>query len=445
MTGFGSVAGIEPPPAGDHLQRRVKHSLEKSSLEALMVIPYLPEFLVHPARFPLGFKLLQPSEGKIIRRHGFGNRFRRQHSGLERQVDSLQPLRIQESRRVTHRQRPFHCRREQRKVAAFGNRLRAVADHLPVFKQTPDKRVHLEPTERFMRIKARVVIIKPHDQTERDFRLRKPVDKTAAELFSGQRPSGGVDHLPGFETPFRNLPKLFDSQRIDLRIQVPVDLELLGELLGQRPAHSFGKHHHLGAQIETGLKVALPLSLAVHAFVVGADADHAGAFNQKSGGGKPGKQTDPGLFGARAQPLHQTVDGGDVVPMITQEGRLDGKSKSTFLGEVIDRVFLDGSERRSGLLEVGDEFTKRTRVEDRAGEIMPADLAGLFENVDIFRIELILTSAHLDQMESAGQPGRSGADDDNVGFQCFAFEISHKRMKKINQVVSDLTISAAFG
>ena len=65
-------------------------------------------------------------------------------------------------------------------------------------------------------------------------------------------------------------------------------------------------------------------------------------------------------------------------------------------------------------------------IHDRARQLVGANLAALFEDVDILGGEFRLRAAfvvllnQIGEMEGAGEPGRSGADDEDVGFELFA-------------------------
>ena len=86
----------------------------------------------------------------------------------------------------------------------------------------------------------------------------------------------------------------------------------------------------------------------------------------------------------------------------------------------------DRRVERSGFFEVGDEFGERFGIHDGAGELMGADFAAFFEDVDIFGGELrvgagfVVLFDEVGEMQRAGQACGSGADDQNVGFELFA-------------------------
>ena len=65
-----------------------------------------------------------------------------------------------------------------------------------------------------------------------------------------------------------------------------------------------------------------------------------------------------------------------------------GKRDGGVFGEEERGVIGDGRIERRGFFEIGDQFGERFRIHDGAGELMRADFASLFEDVDIFGGEL---------------------------------------------------------
>ena len=88
----------------------------------------------------------------------------------------------------------------------------------------------------------------------------------------------------------------------------------------------------------------------------------------------------------------------------------------------------DGRVERRGFLEVGDEFGERFRIHDGAGELMGADFSSLFEDVDIFggefrlRTRFVVLLDEVGEVQRAGQPCGSGADDQHIGFELFTLD-----------------------
>ena len=150
--------------------------------------------------------------------------------------------------------------------------------------------------------------------------------------------------------------------------------------------------------------------------------------NRQLRSGESGEDGDAGLFHLAAQPLHETIERDDVVAVIAQRRRRDGQLELALLGEKVDGFFGDLGVERSFLFESGKQFAHGARIEQRAGEAVLADLAGFFEDVDIFFAELrvgmrgVVRVDQLRQAQRAGHARRSAADDDHIGRHLRAFD-----------------------
>ena len=188
------------------------------------------------------------------------------------------------------------------------------------------------------------------------------------------------------------------------------------------------------------------MAFFVHAFVVGADAGDAVAVVKKFGAGESGEDGDAGFFDLAAQPLHEAIQRDDVVAMVAQRRRSDGQLELALLGEKVDGFFRDFGVERGFFLESGKQFAHGSRVEQRAGEAVLADLAGFFENVDVFFAELrvgmrgVMCVDKLRQAQRAGHAGRPAADDDYVGRHLRALD-AFDRFAENQQAATDYRIS----
>src|SRR5882672_8180265 len=66
VAGCIPIAISQPAAACRHLKTRVNHAPQESVLEALMEIPYLPQFLLYPAFLDELLKALELIRGKVI-------------------------------------------------------------------------------------------------------------------------------------------------------------------------------------------------------------------------------------------------------------------------------------------------------------------------------------------------------------------------------------------
>ena len=92
-----------------------------------MEIADCPHFLFDVAPFHFLRKRGELLCRKIARQQRLENRLSGEHAALHGQVDSLQPLRIEEARRIADDQRAIHVRARHGVPAAVREGLRAVA------------------------------------------------------------------------------------------------------------------------------------------------------------------------------------------------------------------------------------------------------------------------------------------------------------------------------
>ena len=118
--------------------------------------------------------------------------------------------------------------------------------------------------------------------------------------------------------------------------------------------------------------------------------------------------------------------------MIAQRRRSDGKFKLAGLSEEVNRLFRDCCLDRRFLLESREQFAHGAGIEQRAGKAVLADLAGLFEHVDIFFTELRIGMARvvlIDQLrkpQGAGHASRAAANDDHIGRHLRTFDVRQR-------------------
>ena len=108
--------------------------------------------------------------------------------------------------------------------------------------------------------------------------------------------------------------------------------------------------------------------------------------------------------------------------------RSDGKAEGGVFGEEESGGVGDGSVEGRGFFEVGDEFGEGFGIHDGAGELVRADFAAFFEDVDIFGGErglgagVVVLLDEIGEMQGAGEAGGACADDQDVGFELFALD-----------------------
>ena len=159
-----------------------------------------------------------------------------------------------------------------------------------------------------------------------------------------------------------------------------------------------------------GSKLLFCCAALVHAFVVGAHANHAACFKQKLGAGESGEDGNAGFLYLAAQPLHELVDGDDIVAVIAHRRRSDGKLEFAGAGQEVNRLLHDRGIERRFLFEAGKQLAHGTRIKQRAGEAMRANVARLLQQVDVlfgkrgFRVLALCSSISCESRKAHAMP-----------------------------------------
>ena len=275
-------------------------------LESLVQVAHLPEFFFDPARFDFLLELAQHRRRRIVFLQRFKGRLRGEHPALDRQMNSLEPRRIQEAGRVAEDHPSIARDRRNRPPAAVRHRLRAVADHLAALEQLRHKRMPLELLQHALRIEPRIGVVESRHEAERDDIVFRAINPRAAVFFRGERPAHRVNHFARSDAARGHFPQFFHADAVGLRIGVFRKIEFRDELLGQRSARAFGENHDFGLQIVSRLEVRFLMSFFVDALVVGAHAGDAIAVEEQFRAGESGEDGDAGLFDLARPATSQT-------------------------------------------------------------------------------------------------------------------------------------------
>jgi hypothetical protein len=108
------------------------------------------------------------------------------------------------------------------------------------------------------------------------------------------------------------------------------------------------------ARFVTRREVVFRFAVFVHALVFGKDSGDAVFFVEQFPAGKLREKIDAFFFHQAAEPFHQLIQRDDVVAMILQRRRSDGKFVAAGFGEVVSGVAGYGSIDRGGFFEVRD-------------------------------------------------------------------------------------------
>src|SRR5690348_7438168 len=113
--------------------------------------------------------------------------------------------------------------------------------------------------------------------------------------------------------------------------------------------------------------------------------------------------------------------------MVAKRGWGDGKPELAVLGEKVDGLFSDLSLYWSFFFKSGQQFAHGTRIEQRTGQAVLADLAGFLKHVDVLFAELrvrvlgIVLIDKLRQAQSTCHPCRTTTNNNNVGGHLWTF------------------------
>src|SRR4030095_1607615 len=114
--------------------------------------------------------------------------------------------------------------------------------------------MQLEALEGIERIEQRVVIVEPHDQTERDATVGHRVNEAAAELLHAQRVPERMNHCPPRQTAAVDLPELFDADRVLLGLAPFRQRQPRQDLLRQVAAHAVAEDREPGTNVDAWLE-----------------------------------------------------------------------------------------------------------------------------------------------------------------------------------------------
>src|SRR5271165_5318964 len=144
MTGMIAIAFVQSAAFCGLLNAGVQHAGEKALVKALVEVADRPQLVPDPAFLHALLKFLQDVEGEIIFRHGLISGFGGQHATLDGKMNPFQPLRVEESSRVSQDHPAVAGDRRYAPPASIGEGLGAIADHFTSLKELRDKGVLLE-------------------------------------------------------------------------------------------------------------------------------------------------------------------------------------------------------------------------------------------------------------------------------------------------------------
>ena len=161
-------------------------------------------------------------------------RFCRQHSALHGCVRAFDAGYVYKACCTANQGAAGEGQFRHRLPAALVNRARAVSHALAAFQIFADRRVRLPTLEFFKRRHVWVFVIKRGDETDGDLPICLMIEEapTPAIAFR-QGPALRVDDAAGNVLVRRNVPNLFDTEAVNLRLTVRLKVVFRLHFLGQ--------------------------------------------------------------------------------------------------------------------------------------------------------------------------------------------------------------------
>src|SRR5271166_2633949 len=153
------IARLQAASAGELLDACVEHAGEEPIFEALMKVAHWPKLALDPALLDAVLKRLEHLQREVVLRHAVKGSLGRQHSALDSEMNSLQPLRIQKASGIAEHHPSVSRQRRNAPPAAVGQRLRAVAHHLSAFQKLGDEGMLLEFLQYVLRVEAWIAVV----------------------------------------------------------------------------------------------------------------------------------------------------------------------------------------------------------------------------------------------------------------------------------------------
>ena len=138
----------------------------------------------------------------------------------------------------------------------------------------------LETLELFERAQVRVAVGKIGDQTNINLTVFQVIQERAAGgARFVQRPAGGVNNQTWLVFGRVDVPQLFDTDAVVLRILAFVQLEVVDQALAQMTTTAFGEQGVLGAQLHSRHVAVFLGTVTGNAHVTGDNAFYLAIFD----------------------------------------------------------------------------------------------------------------------------------------------------------------------
>ena len=269
----------------------------------------------------------------------------------------------------------------------------------------------------------RVLVTKVDNEADVNLIVLKVVDERPAARIAVQRPAhrvgdGALAVLGGVD-----LPNLFHAKAVFLRLFALIQTVFRNDLLAQAAAHAFGEEDIFAVQLHARLIAWAGGAIGLTTHLTGNNAfDFAIFAEHKFRAGHTGENFDAQFLGLFGHPTADIAHGDNVVAVVFhQRGHGEfGDAQLARLAQQIEVVFFHRHvDRRAFFFPIGDQRIQPAGVKHRTREDMRAHFGALLQHHDIaIGIQLL-------EPDRSRQASRPGADDHNVIFHRFAFNLGH--------------------
>ena len=194
--------------------------------------------------------------------------------------------------------------------------------------------------KRVVRIKCRVFIIKPYNQSQCNFIVVEAVHKSTAE-FIAERITHGVIHFTRSNISFGNAPQFFHAEGVDLFVFTFCQVKFLNEFLCQTAACAFGENRQFGFDAVSGLEVFQLVAMMIHTGIDSFSANHFSVIIQNFTDSKSRIYLHAFLFGFFSQITANLTQRSGVIAFVAHVGRMKRNMYLSVFAQHHHGVFCD--------------------------------------------------------------------------------------------------------
>ena len=185
----------------------------------------------------------------------------------------------------------------------------------------------------------------------------------------------------------RNIPKLFQTNAVYLRLDICIQSKFGFNLFGKMPARTLGKNRIFGMEFHAGLVIPSMAAIVAHPHVAGSDTFYRAIVVVKHfSSGKSRKDFDAQIFRLTAQPATQIAKASSIGTFVVHE-RWGGKVRHTEFALCRQHPMLiirhgNLCHRAALLFPVRNQLINGFWVKNGARKNMRTDFRAFFEDTD---------------------------------------------------------------